>query len=107
NTNREFDRFGFARCSGDCELCQVTSSQQRQTNCKISTFHDFDSPLLFSFEVASEDATLVVVVVQLCASDCAPGVQSPVNFGRQEHSEGRRDKINPKRHPNPCPNRGT
>jgi hypothetical protein len=38
--------------------------------------------LLFRFEVASKDATLVVVVVQLCASDCAPDVQSLVNFGR-------------------------
>jgi hypothetical protein len=62
---------------------------------------------LFSFEVASEDATLVVVVMQLGTRDSAIGVQSPVNFGRQQHSDRRRDKINPKEHPNLCANRRT
>jgi len=70
-------------------------------------FHDFGSPLLINFKVASKDATLVVVVMQLRAYDCATHVQSFVNLGRQQHSQRRRDKIDPERHPNLCPNCGT
>jgi len=41
------------------------------------------SPLVFRLEVAAKDATVVVVVMKLRASDCASGVPPSKEFGRQ------------------------
>jgi hypothetical protein len=46
-------------------------------------------------KVAAKDATVMVVVVQLGTGDRAAGVESPVNFSRQQHANGRRDEVNP------------
>src|SRR6185295_16261063 len=61
------------------------------------------SPLLSGFEIAPEDATLIVVVVKLCAARTVLSARK--DFGRQKHPDGRRDEINPQRHPNAGPNR--
>ena len=71
----------MTRCFGDRYLSQEGNSEQNKVDYESTMFHE-----LVSFkklvEVASEDATCVVVMIEFGASDRATRFESGVNLRR-------------------------